>query len=226
MLWSRIPSVRGRWLKPLSTPVIGILLLSSLHGDSAAVTALVSSPVVPPGGTAQITVMLPSPIALTHGRFQIDVDPSVFGDISAIHVFSASGDQQGVARLQGQHAEVVFGANSGGVGRLPNVPIAEITVPVLATAPAGATGAVTVQSSSPWYEASGKQFTVSFQSPGVVIGAGMSIQSVVPGGGQLPAGPVGAINGRGFTSSTTLRLDGVAWSNLQFINTSLLNITL
>ena len=113
MLWSRILAVRGRWLRPLRAPVIGILLLTSLHADSAAVTAFISCPVVPPGGTAQITVMLPSPLALTHGRFQIDVDPSVFGDISAIHVFSASGDQQGVARLQGRHADVVFSANSG-----------------------------------------------------------------------------------------------------------------
>src|ERR1700736_2392710 len=155
MLWSRILAVRGRWLRPLRAPVIGILLLTSLHADSAAVTALISCPVVPPGGTAQITVMLPSPLAITHGRFQIDVDPSVFGDISAIHVFSASGDQQGVAKLQGRHADVVFSANSGGLGRLPNVPVAEITVPVLATAAAGATGAVTLQSSSPWYEVSG-----------------------------------------------------------------------
>src|ERR1700682_2149355 len=187
MLWSRILAVRGRWLRPLPTPLIGILLLTSLHADNAAVTALISCPVVPPGGTAQIVITFPSPLAITHGRFQIDVDPSVFGDISAIHVFSASGDQQGVAKLQGRHADVVASANSGGLGRLPNVPVAEITVPVLATAPAGVTGTVAVQSPSPWHEVSGKQYTVSFQSPGVAIGAGISIQSVVPGGGQLPA---------------------------------------
>jgi hypothetical protein len=176
---------------------IGALLLTSLHAADSAITALVSCPVVQPGGTAQITVTLPSPLAITHGRFQIDVDPAVFGDISAIHVFSASGDQQGAAKLEGKHAEVVFGANSGGVGRLPNVPVAEITVPVLATALADAKGAAAVQSSSLCYEVSGKQYTVSFQSPGVAIGAGISIQSVAPGGGQLPAGTVVAINGQG-----------------------------
>src|ERR1039457_6449175 len=140
------------------TPAIGALLLtSSLLAADSAITALVSSPVVQPGGTAQITVTLPTPVAITHGRFQIDFDPAVFGDIAAIHVFSASGDQQGVAKLQGQHADVVFSANSGGIGRLPNFPVAEITVPVIATARAGVTGAVTVQSSSPWYEVSGKR---------------------------------------------------------------------
>jgi uncharacterized protein (TIGR03437 family) len=226
MLCLRSLVVRGRWLTAFTTPAVGALLLTSLHAADSTITALVSCPTVQPGGTAQITVMLPSPVAITHGRFQIDLDPAVFGEISAIHVFSASGDQQGVAKLQGQHAEVVFGANSGGIGRLPNLPVAEITAPVIATAPAGATGAVTVQSSSPWYEVSGKRYTVSFQSPGVAIGAGISIQSVVPGGGPVPAGTVVAINGRGFTSSTKLRLDGVTWSNLQFVSSSLLNITL
>jgi uncharacterized protein (TIGR03437 family) len=226
MLCSRSLAVCGRWLILFATAAIGALLLNSLHAADSAITALVSCPVVQPGGTAQITVTLPSPVAITHGRFQIDLDPAVFGDISAIHVFSASGDQQGVAKLQGQHAEVVFGANSGGIGRLPNVPVAEITVPVLATATVGVTGAVTLQSSSPWYEVSGKRYAVSFRSPGVAIGAGISIQSVVPGGGQLAAGTVVAINGQGFTSSSKLRLDGVAWSNPQFVSSSLLNITL
>jgi uncharacterized protein (TIGR03437 family) len=181
---------------------------------------------VPSGGTAQITVTLASPVALTHGRFTIDLDPAVFGNISAVNVFSASGDQEGAARLDGLHADVMFGANSGGIGRLPNMPVAEITAPVLVSAPAGVTGAVKVQSSTVWHELSGKQYTVSVQSPGVPIGAGMSIRSVVPGGGKLAAGTVVAINGQGFTNSTKLQLDGVAWSNPQVLGPTLLNITL
>jgi uncharacterized protein (TIGR03437 family) len=165
-------------------------------------------------------------MAITHGSFSIDLNPAVFGSISAISVFSASDDQQGVARLSGQHADVVFSAASGGIGRLPNLPVAEITAPVLATAAVGAAGAVTVQSPSTWYDVSGTQYTVSFQSAGVPIGAGMSIQSVVPGGGQLAAGTVVAIKGQGFSNSTQLELDGVAWSNLQYVSPSLLNISL
>jgi hypothetical protein len=120
---------------------------------------------VAPGGSAQIVVTMPYPIAITHGKFQVDLDPTGFGNISAVNVFSASGDQEGAAKLKGQHAEIEFGAESGGIGRLPSVPVAEITVPVLATATAGLTGAVTLQSTSPWYEISGNRYTVSFQSP-------------------------------------------------------------
>ncbi len=218
----RVKLVHAIWIR-----LIYILaIFNTLHGADLALTAMVSCPPVGPGGTAQITIMLPSPVAITHGGFQVDLDPSVFGNISAVNVFSASGDQQGVARITAQHAEAVFGAESGGIGRLPNLAVAQITAPVLATAATGTTGTVTVESSSAWFDVSGQRYDVVFQSPGVPIGDGMSVQSVTPGGGPVPGGTVVAINGQGFSNSTNLQLDGVAWSNLQFIGSSLLNITL
>ncbi len=215
-----------RWIRALIRPAIGAVVAISLHSGTASITAIFSCPAVAPGGTAQITVMLPAPLAITHGRFTIDLDSAVFGEISAIHVFSASGDQQGVAKLQGRHAEVVFGANSGGIGRLPNLPVAEITVPVLDTAPMNATGTVMVQSALPWRDVTGKQWPVSFQSPGVTIGAGLSIRSVTDGGGPVAGGTVVGILGDGFSKSTKLRLEGVAWSNLQYVSPTSLSLTL
>lgn len=212
-------------LRPLLVRMIGFLFATTLRA-SDSLNVIASCPPVAPGGTAQITITLQAPVSITHGRFDIDVDPAVFGNISAVNVFSASGDQQGAVKLQGQHAEVVFGAESGGIGRLPNLPVAEITVPVLAGAPAGATGAVTIHAASPWREISGQKYTVLFDSPGVPIGAGMSIQSVTPGAGPLPAGTVVTINGQGFTKSTQLQLDGVGWSNLQFVSPARLTFTL
>lgn len=202
------------------------LLPGVLVGATPTITALVSCPPVPPGGTAQITVMLASPVNLTHGQFQIDLDPGVFGPISAVNVFSAGGDQQGAAKLRGLHADVVFGSESGGVGRLPGVPLAEITAPVLGSAAAGLLGAVTVQSSSVWHEVSGRQYSVTFESAGIPIGPGIAIASVVPGGGWLADGTVVAIHGQGFTPDMKLQLDGVAWSNLQVIGSTLAYLTL
>jgi hypothetical protein len=154
------------------TPVLlcialGSLASAGLHAANLGVMASVSCPTVPPGGTAQITIALPSPIAFTHGTIAVDLDPTVFGNISAVNVFSASGDQQGFAMLQGLHTNVQFGAESGGIGRLPNMPMVEITAQVLSTARVGATGSVTVQSTAVWYEISGAEYNVSFQSPGV-----------------------------------------------------------
>lgn len=195
--------------------VCAFVVSISLLGSNAPLTPVVSCSPVAPGGTAQLTVMLPSPVAITHGGFQIDLDPSVFGNISAVNVFSASGDQQGVARITALHAEVVFGSESGGIGRLPNLAVAEVTAPVLPTAAKGTIDAVSVASSFAWLDVSGKRYDVVFQSPGVAVGKGISIQSVSPGGGPVAGGTVVAINGQGFTQSTKVQVDGVAWSNLQ-----------
>ncbi|MGI8745964.1 MAG: hypothetical protein ACR2NN_25965 [Bryobacteraceae bacterium] len=206
--------------------VIYAFLFSSLSAADSSLTASVSSSPVPPGGTAQISITLPFPVPLVHGTLSVDVDAAVFGSISAINVFSASGDHAGIAQIQGHHADLFFTSNSGGVGRLPGLPVAEITLPVLATATAGATGQVTLQSKSPWRDIPGNQYTMSFQSPGVAIGDGMSIQSVVPGGGPLPAGTVVQINGQGFRASTALQLEGVSWSNLRLVSPGLLTFIL
>ena len=205
-----------------------LLFTPILTGESAItpVTAMLLSSTTPAGGTAQIALMLPYPLALVTGSVSVDLDATVFDDITAITVFSATGDHVGVANIQGRHAEVQFTSNFGGIGRLPSHPVLQLTVPVLSTAALGSSGAIKMQSQSPWRDLTGGQYKMSFQSPGIKVADGMSIRSVVPGGGPLPSGTPVQIQGQGFSASTKLQLDGVAWSNLQFVNSRQLNFTL
>lgn len=198
------------------------LVAVCLSGQTAdiPVTAQVSSTTVPPGATAQITIALANPISFTQGKFQVDLDPAVFGAISAIQIFSASGDQQGVARIKGTHADVTFAASSGTIGALPNLPVAQITATLTDSAPIGQQGAVAVSTATPWRAANGDTYIVSFHSPGVTVGSGMAIESVVPGGGAIPAGTTVTINGAGFSDSTSMALADVAWSGLQVVSPS------
>ena len=175
--------------------------VTSAYADDSSVTAILSSSPVSPGGTAQITLALPSSLALVTGSLVLDLDPAVFDNISAINVFSASGDQVGIANIQGRHADVQFTSNSGGIGRLRSDPVLEVTVPVLGTAKLGATGAVTARSKTRWRDILGNTYTMSFRSPGVMIGDGISIQSIVPGGGPVPAGTQVQVNGQNFTAA-------------------------
>jgi IPT/TIG domain len=63
--------------------------------------------------------------------------------------------------------------------------------------------------------------------PGAVtIGGGLSVASVTPGGGTLPAGSVLQVSGTGFDSSTTVSIDGVAVASLRFINSQQIEATL
>src|SRR5438105_918505 len=76
--------------------------------SQANLIARVSTPSVPPGGTAQVQVYLAVPHAFVSGRIIIDFDASVFGDISTADVFSATGDQAGTAKIKGSHVDVQF----------------------------------------------------------------------------------------------------------------------
>lgn len=101
-------------------------------------TAQVSSATVPPGGTAQVRISLASPQALVSGEVVMDVNPTVFGDIATVDVFSVTGDQLGTVSIQGRHLDAQFNSPTGGLGRLPGVPILAVSVPILPNAPTGA----------------------------------------------------------------------------------------
>ncbi len=188
--------------------------------------ATLSSPVVPPGGTAHITLTLPTPQAIAAGSLSIDLDPAVFDNITAVNVFSASGDQIGVVRVQGRRADIDFASPSGGIGRLPLYPVLQLTVPVLSSARPGTLGRATAQAKAPWRDITGKDYPVTFQSPGIPIGPGLSIQSVLPAGDVLPAGTRVQIHGQGFSPATAVQMDGIAWQNLEFVNPRQLVFTL
>jgi hypothetical protein len=88
---------------------------------------------VPTGGTAQIRILLADPHALVSGEVVMDLDPAVFGDITAADVFSATGDQVGTVSIQGRHLDAQFASHTGGIGRLPGLPILTIAAPVHAS---------------------------------------------------------------------------------------------
>jgi hypothetical protein len=195
------------------------LLAAALHADvPTAVTAAFSSTPASPGGTAQIILTLPTPLRLVAGDVSLDLDPAVFDNISAVNVFSASGDQVGTANILGRHADVQFTSDSGGIGRLAALPVLQVTVPVLASAKLGTAGAVSAKSISLWRDIAGGQYAMSFAASAIPIANGPSIQSVTPGSGPLPAGTRIQIDGQGFTAAMRLQVDGVDWSGFQFVN--------
>src|SRR5437016_3836734 len=112
--------------------------------SQAILITRVSSPSVPPGGKAQIQVFLAAPHAFVSGRIIMDFDATVFGDVLGADVFSATGDQVGTAVIKGRHVDVQFSSATAGVGRLPNLPVLTVEIPVLNTAADKALGSISV----------------------------------------------------------------------------------
>jgi len=133
----------------------------------------------------------------------------------------------GVADIHDRHIDVEFESRSGGIGRLPGLPVFTVAVPVLGSAPPGATFAVTLSPGvTPWKDLQGAQYTVTVKPGALMVGGALAVQDVIPGGGPLPAGEVVRIDGTGFTSATTLEIDGVSFSSVQFVGPQEINFTL
>lgn len=207
------------------------LILSGGTGSAetanAGITVLASSETAPAGGTAQIKFSLARPHAILSGQLAVDFDPNVFGPIAAVTVISAAGDGYGLAVVDGRHAVVRFGSPSGGIGRVANVPILAVTVPVLAGAVPGSKATISADlSGSVWNDAQGNVSPITVSAGTVTIGGQLSVRGVVPGGGVLPAGSVVRIDGTGFTPATTIEVEGVVVASVEFVGPKQINLTL
>ena len=76
----------------------------------------ISSPSVPPGAMAQVRLALSTPLQISSGSLSMDFDPAIFGPLTAVDVFSATGDQVGKALITGNHVDVQFRSDSGESG--------------------------------------------------------------------------------------------------------------
>ncbi|MGJ5819792.1 hypothetical protein [Paludibaculum fermentans] len=170
---------------------------------------VISVPDTPAGALAQIRFALRSPHPIASGHVTVDFDPAVFGPAAAVDVFSAYGDQMGLARLDGHHVEIFFSSPMGGIGRLPGVPAFTITVPVLVSARVGDGTAITANfAGKPWKDVQGYQYLPEGEPGQLRVGGSLVIEAVTPGGGLLPAGTRVRIEGLGFTAQTTIEIEG------------------
>ena len=219
---SRTDSVSIR--HTLCVILLGLALPIALAG--ADLTLQVSNETAPAGGWVQVKVSLAAPALVAKGRIAMDFDPSVFGDVGTVAVFSAAGDAYGFATATGQHLDVHFSSPSGSVGQLRNLPIVVATIPVLQSAKPGTVVTITTTPGfAEFYDPSGSAYTVT-ATPGALTVAGtLSVQSVAPGGGIVPAGGTLRIRGTGFTPQTRVTIDGVSISSTSLVGPQEIDVT-
>lgn len=210
----------------------GILTLPGhlpLSGQTPAkpLTLQISTETGPLGGWAQIKVFAAAPALVSSGRISLDLDPAVFGNIAQVAVFSSTGDASGFASVAGQHVDATFSSPSGGAGQLPELPILVVTVPVSATAAAGAKTQITVDpSGATWTDPLQNPYTVTVTPAQFTVGGSLSVDSITPGSGLFAAGTVLQIRGTGFDGKTVVSADGVSISAPKLVSAQQINVTL
>lgn len=187
----------------------------------------VSTEQAPAGGWAQFKVTAVTPDLVSSGSISMDFDPSVFGNIAEVAVFSATGDATGYANVNAQHVDVHFTSASGGIAQLPALPVFTVSIPVLAGVAPGTTSAVTLDpTGSAWNDNQGNTYSVTVTAATFTVGGTLSVASVTPGGAYLPAGTVLQIAGAGFDSTTSVAIDGVAVASQTLVSSGEIDVTL
>ena len=69
-------------------------------------TLRVLSESAPAGGWAQIKIVSDTPVRISRGVLQLDLDPTIFGPIAGVAAFSATGDAIGWAVVDSTHLSV------------------------------------------------------------------------------------------------------------------------
>jgi uncharacterized protein (TIGR03437 family) len=206
-------------------PVHFLLLAAPLAAANLALQ--ISNETAPAGGWAQIKVTAASPQPVTNGRILMNFDRAVFGTPAQVAVFSANGDANGVAAVSGQSLDITFTSRTGGIGQLPHLPVFTVTVPILASAPAGSVNPITLDPSRIiWGDAQYNSLAVTVSPGSVTVGGSLSVRDLIPGGTLQTAGTLVRVRGAGFTSGTTVSIDGVAVATSQFIGAGEIDLTL
>jgi hypothetical protein len=197
-----------------------------LYAANPAITLEVSSETAPPGGYAQFKIILAAPALVSTASISMTFDPTIFGPVANVAAFSATGDQIGYTNQGAQGVSAYFTSASSSIGQLPQLPVFVVTVPVLATAKAGASSIAVDPTQAAWKDSQGDTYTVSVNPGTFTVGGTLSVESVTPGGGLLPPGTVVTVNGTGFDATMTVTIDGVSLGSSQLLSPQQINVTL
>jgi uncharacterized protein (TIGR03437 family) len=222
--------VSGGAMLRLATGLIVVpFFLGAYAGEpeNPVLTLVTSGETAPAGGWTQIKVYASPPRQVTAGSLSMDFDPSVFGSIANVAVFSSTGDAAGYAHVSGRHVDAHFTSPSGGIGQLPGLPLFVVDIPVLSALPNGTNTRVTLDSpASAWKDTEGTAYSVVVAPATFRVGGSISVQSVTPGGGVLTQGTSLEVTGSGFDSSVRVAIDGVSISSIQVFEPQRIGLTL
>ncbi len=198
-----------------------------LAAQTVPTTIRVSSETAPPGGMAQMKVLLTSPKPITSGNMFMDMSDVSFDSIDGIAIFNSTGDVGGAAVIKNGTVNVQFTSPKGTLGASEDYPLMTVALTMSPSAIPGVSYPVILNpSASLWQDLLGAPISFEFQQGKITVGGSVSITNVVPGGGTLPAGGTFSIYGIGFTPQTKVSLRGVNASSIQYVSPTQFTVTL
>ena len=190
----------------------------SIFAQTAPVTVRLSSETAPPGGIAQVKVLLTAPKPITTGDVSMDFSSDTIDSIWGIAVFSDTGDVGGTAVINGGRVNVRFTSPQGTFGTNTAYPLVTFAMHISPNARPGSHVILTLDAASWIADLYGASVPIEIKPSTVTVGGTVNITNVVPGGGSMPAGAILSVRGMGFSRNTKIRMDGVGIDSMRVVS--------
>lgn len=202
-----------------ATRLLAVVFVLVGAGPAQTITVGFAPVFGPPGAITQVAVRLNQAVPLTAGRVDVALDPVVFGDVTGVELHSATGDQYGFAELDGRRVSIVFQSPSGGMGRLPELPLATVRAPVLTSVALGrVSAALRIESVALTGLNAVPVPARAVEASEFVVGGTLSVEDVIPSAGTVKVGDRILVKGTGFDPGTTAIIAAVATSEARVIS--------
>ncbi len=195
-----------------------IISLSALSAQTTPITVRLSSETAPPGGIAQVKLLLTSPKPITTGDVMMDFSSSDFDSVWGIALFSNTGDVGGTAVVNAGQVRVRFTSPHGTFGTDTGYPLMTFAMHISPNAVPGSHVKLTLDAASWIADLVGASVPIEIKPSTVTVGGTVNISNIVPGGGSAPAGTVLSVRGMGFNSGTRIRLDGIGIDSTRVVS--------
>jgi len=218
----------GQALSSISPAIVLAAGFSCLIATAQTVPATlrVTNEIAPPGGMAQVKVLLTSPKPITTGSMDFDMPDGDFDSIDGIAMFSPTGDVAGAAVVNSSRFTVQAISPNGTFGAATDYPLMTAAVRLSTDTVAGQKWAVNLDpSASIWRDLAGAPISFEFQQGSITVGGSVSITNVLPGGGMLAPGSSFRVLGLGFSPKTKLSVRGLNTTSIQYVSPTEFRVT-
>ena len=166
---------------------------------------------VPPGGIAQMKVLVTEPTPVSSGGPRIAA--LSYAAVMGIQLFNPTGDVNGVAMIGGSMISIESVTSTGTQGS--DYPIMIVSLQLPPNISLGAKESFSLDPSSTWILGLLGTATMKPIVPATItVGGSISITDVIPGGGVQPAGTVVHVQGIGFQPGTQVQLSNIKASSI------------
>src|SRR5215210_6872970 len=177
----------------------------------------------PPGGIAQLKLEITEPKPITTGFARFNTGGL---GIEGIAVMSSADDTLGVAVVDGANVALSVLSPSATLG-LDEYPILTMAVRIPVTTPFGTRFNITGDlASMAMVDPSGQVYVAELKNGSITASRGISVDDVIPGSADLPAGSLVSLVGTGFTPDTAVRLKGTSLAMARYVSPSLIETVL